>query len=653
MLANDNVSDSVLEDVRYCVSTLHLPLNIIVLNMENICDYRLDILLMFDYETQVEIPIQVNYEHRIVLSDFASHIKNPIRLNASYILLKILPIILNNYKIEIFDIIIAVLSLLEIFEYKPDDFIKNSRLDELNDEIRAVFKNSSVLFVAGRTTEFRDEFAIGENGTIENNKVEITYDLRRFHFLQIDKLRFDPHNEQCAISNCEFTLEYADGELLLLDEYILNDSFTKNDKVYFLHDDPNIIFKPCNKINPTRLHCSFILESLESTPYFKQQNSVKEVREHYQLLLETGKLGGWCVQKKEVIDVEQTLLSDKKVFIFLGPKSAGLDKLNNYFLDHSGELINNKIIYPTHQREFFNRNGRGSIYSLFSLRANKFIIFDEHKAKCLQTDILVSKFKTLILASEDFFVDDRLLSCSETFVNARYVYYFRDSLEFSFAKYKNDVCFNKCKDKFDTYILAGCAQIKYFFSAFKYLSPGQLILREFIDDVFENTNKIIEDSSNIFGCKLLVPEDRSYEFDLRKISFIALEFRRLINFYTFMDDKIVCFIQHALLKYPQGVCDYIFLSNEQEKSYNELFRKKLERLFEAFNYSEGLKTLNSIRPKVKKCINQHIVKENINDVMMFLQKKDDDMYLRLVIELKLSRDVVTDNEEFNQFIESL
>lgn len=644
------ITEERMHDINYVISLLELPIKYICSKDELFSsENNIDVLLISDDNTKLEDLQVANFKHVVLpikLKDtidnlhLVSHVHYTYMKNIAEALLLILKIVITNHKYNQDDLAVAKLTLIEMFENHKNDFIEKSRQKELEEDPSNVFINSTALYLAGKATDFRDEFAITDSG-----KTEIVYDLKRFHFLQLDKLRFDPHNDECMVFNCIFYLEYSDGEKVALDDYYTNASFISDGRLYFL-GAPNIVFKPFDRINPLYLHCSFSISSLENTKYFRKLSTVKAIKKHYQALLEKGYLRGFST--RYIVDQSVNQLNSKKVYFLLGPKGIGLDRINNYLLDHTGLLIKQKIFYPTHQREFFNKIGGGSIYSLFSRKTEKVVIFDEHKAKFLKKDLLTGKFEKLLLVSEEFLVGDRLFDCIKTFSEAKCIYYLCDNIDIMFEKYKSEIFFKKGLIKFQDYVLTGGFQVKYIFTLLKCLFPEQLILKKFSNDYYNNPDKLFD---TVLDEPFSIASNYNYPFNLRKISNIALEFKRLINFYTIIDDRIDNFLKQALLEYSGGCNNYLWLSPEEYETNAQLLTRKLEIIFSTFNYQNGLEELKSMKPQNDKVfLEQALTKNQLEEIVSFLKKKDDDMYIRLIIELKLSRDIITDSKIFDEFI---
>lgn len=638
---------NIIREIDYIVSQLNLVINIFcVFDVYENVNYNLDVALILRPNISFQEIIDIGCKNVVTMSaieqDFdvpnEIHIYKVLDGSSSYVLLKILMIV-QSYNLNVGDFRVASATLIDIIENKANDFVEQSKFKDDNPTEIVQIINKAILYPAGKMNYFREEFSLLEEGS-----TEIKFDLRRFHFLQIDKIRLHPHDQPCVVYNAKFSVEYADGQTLILDDYLMDNYFTIDEKHYFLKNPPLIDFKPFSRVNPCYLYASFNLESIENSEYFKSPGTIAEIKDHYISLVSDNKVGGFW--NREHLQLDNGCYKNKNVFMHLGPKSIGLDKLNNYLLDHGSELIQKRIFYPTHQREFYNREGNGSLFSLFSRKSDQVIISDAHKAKWLKKDLLESIFQTLVLMSEGFLKEEKLFHCANTFKNAKYVYYLRDSVEFAFEKYKHDVFFNKKTIKFDPTVLMEYNQIKYFFEIFKFLSPENLILKEFSVDYYSQST-IINDFFDIIGHPLSEYHDYEPRFDLSKISNVALEFRRLMNFFIIIDDDIACFLQQSLLEYSKFFLNYIWLSKEENDDLRAKFKDKLNMIFSIFNCGDGLKILEAQLPRNTNYIKQEITREEILDVMTFLQKKDDDMYTRLIIELKLTKGVITDNDDFN------
>ena len=644
------IDENIISDIRYIISLLELPIRY-VSSDDILSEHKVDVLLIMNEQTEPEDVNFSGYEHIIMpvtLKPKLNHSKIHYMCSngVAYAMLFILFTLFDNYSAKSNDLIVAILSLIEIMENQKNDFIEKSRLKDLEGEINTQFINHSELFIAGKANDFRAGLVIQESG-----RTEITFDLRRFHFLQINKLRLDPHTEGCAVFNCEFYLEYPDGEKVQLTDYTTNAAFFIEGKYYFLHGDSNIIFKPLDKINPLYLHCSFEISSLENTKYFSKLSTVKEVKKFYQSLFDDGNLKGICNPKNCLSDTANENVELKQVYFLLGPKSIGLERISNFLLDHTGMLIDRKIFYPTHQREFFDKIGCESLYSLFSRKMGNIVVFDEHKSRFLQKDLLTSKFDNLLLISEGFLGGERLLDCIKTFDEAKFIYYVFNGLEMIFEKYKSEIFFNRSLKRFEHYVLTESTQIKDLFALLKYVPSEKLILRNFSSYHYDIPNKIIDE---FLEFDLLIPRNYKDPFNLSEISNTALEFRRLMNFFTIIDNTIEHFLQHALLEYKGEFKNYIWLTQCEYEAQSEILRQKLEIIFGIFNRHDDLKTLWATNNELNiSKLEQVITSDQIEDIMLFLKEKDTEMYLRLVIELKLSKNVITDNAAFNEFIEQI
>ena len=446
IILSDDINHHIfLEQLEFFIYELQLPIIYRIVDIHSIesetLNYNLYISFLYNEEL---LNLLAGYTKLLLVHD--SEVKDlsqninivleqstvVILLNTLYVIEKILP--------ENDNILLAYYILIELLSYNLFDLINmtENKFKLIHENYKNPVQNYLELYLIGK-------IAISQDNAIRvTGQSNISLDLRKFHFVEIDKIRLDPDNKPCAIKNCKFSVEYEDGEIIQLTDFHSNPDLVKYDTYYFNSGIAEINFS-FNRVNPIYFHCAFDIEQLSDTAFVREEKWFEVIRNYYQIRKDYYLNVIKRINNNPIVNHQ---LSGKSIYIHLGPDYIGINGLHESILNNLGQLISYKIMYPTHQKDSLISKSRGGLFNIFTKLTSGNIVFDSRKLTNLVKNLNESKFNNLLLSSADFLEENRLEYFCNVLKDTSYIYYLRDTLESCFEDYKLSILYSRETRKF-------------------------------------------------------------------------------------------------------------------------------------------------------------------------------------------------------------
>lgn len=642
MIADSLTKSTIVDRIRFMIYELNIPFVINNLNYELSHNVNEDFLIIIADDSFEVDALNNLTKPTLVVSDYISskyNLKDNIKVSNNDIvdILMHLIIFLKQNNCFNSDLIIAIYILFELFTNEEFNF---NALEYNDGCMEDNYSFISELFIAGNKGFSQ------ENSISMVNNTKICFNLEPYHFLEINKLRFDPDHMSCVLRNIKFSIEYSDGEIVPLMNFTTNACLNKYDKYFFETNDPQIEFH-FRKINPKYFYCSFDMEHYHSSAKVNPSKWFYEVRDFYRKNKEVF-LKLYQRNIFNLSESEDNLLCSKlkPIYVYLGPRSTSIDMVNNFLLNNMLMLIQNKTLYPTHQKSDGYLLPHGGLYTVFTKPFIGDLYFDHHKVRNLLANLNSSSFNRLLISSANFLENDRMRYFYASMPSAKYIFYLRNFIESCFEEYKFAVLYQNEKRKFyEIYLFIANKYCLELFNLLKYIPKSQIIFRNTIDS-FDNHELICLDLMSIVGVDIFKLDGYVVDTKQDKIAHKALEFKRLINYYPI--SSILVFLNNALKKFnDDGGYSYTYLSKEQQDDCLSILYNKLYPLL----YSLGYDNLVDLLSKEFDCdqifiVTQELSKVDIINILTFLDLYSFAETTELLEIINRSPNNLTNNNDF-------
>ncbi|WP_285164762.1 hypothetical protein [Shewanella goraebulensis] len=275
----------------------------------------------------------------------------------------------------------------------------------------------------------------------------------------------------------------------------------------------------------------------------------------------------------------------KRVVIHAGPGKTGTSVIQNWLVNNTEVLAQNKVFYPNHGLDA-NGVSSGNIYAVLSKDCDNKFFVDEQKVNRLLSDFEASPYEVLLLSSEFFFY--KISELKQYFNNATFIIYLRNPLELLESNYNQSVKRHTKKERFS---MPYGFKFQLLDDLDKLLADRiDLVIRPYDTSLFYHGN-IVSDLLNVFDVDIKVDE-------LRRVNpsyvYQSLEFKRLLNHFPLQE--VESEIDRVMQSYSHGDSAYSLIPPK-------LYDNKLSELVIRVNQFIGLHELSQLTPWIENITN--------------------------------------------------
>lgn len=267
----------------------------------------------------------------------------------------------------------------------------------------------------------------------------------------------------------------------------------------------------------------------------------------------------------------------EKIIIHVGPPKSGTSAIQKWMSDNRDLLLKNGVFYPSHETDE-NGVSSGNLLSLFDKSSNGELQFSNIKLTQLRTKAELENCHTLVLSSEFFFLNIRVLATK--IPTATFLAYIRFPLEVVESSYNQGIKRHNQTKAFGVSAQPQHHQLQELINQMKVVGTHKFRLRPYLQECFHG-GSIISDflhcvNANMSFCKKLTHISRvnnSYTLE-------ALEFKRWFNQFDLggMSHKLDMFLQ----KISFGTTTYSLVPQNLFVHHKELFVKRLNEVKQVY-----------------------------------------------------------------------
>ncbi|MDO6560390.1 hypothetical protein [Paraglaciecola chathamensis] len=312
----------------------------------------------------------------------------------------------------------------------------------------------------------------------------------------------------------------------------------------------------------------------------------------------------------------------RKIYVHIGPPKTGTSAIQKFLTEHSAEMIEYGVFYPTHSIDS-NGISSGNLLELFTRDSSGNLNFSDEKFDKLLSRFDCSNCEILLLSSEFFFKN--AFKISEKIADASFIAYVRNPVELIESAYNQSVKRHGNTKKLKVVEDLNTHTLTVLERTINKVGRDKFILRAYGEAEFENGN-IVDDFLScigVSGCKHLVAKNvvnPSYCFE-------ALEFKRWLNQYNM--EEVSSLIDETLQVY-EGDSNYSLLSESSFLIYREQavdYLTQYNTRLVVDNLDKLIERISNDQPKVHRSQDDELT--SLRDMKKYIRNYSEFLYIRI------------------------